>query len=529
MIQKTTGYFALVLHAHLPFVRHPEHERFLEEQWLFEAITETYLPLIQLLERWERDGVRPRLTLSVSPTLLAMLRDVLLQERYQRHLEGLIELAGREEYRTHFDLALRPLAEMYVRRFRSFSATYRKYGGDLAGAWKAFQDRGLLELITCSATHAILPLLVRHPASLWAQLAVARDAYHEEFGGYPQGIWLPECAFTPEISDALKRAGFRWFILETHGIIDARPRPRHGVYAPVLTREGLAAFGRDRASAERVWSRESGYPGDPRYRDFYRDIAFDLDLEYLRPYLPAPGIRTFTGIKYYGITGSTPHKAVYHQSAALAAAAGHAHHLFESLKSQIRRAGAGMDRPPLVLAPFDAELFGHWWYEGIEFLDFFIREAASRDSEVELVTPSDYLRRHPVNQIATPAASSWGEGGYWQVWLNKKNAWVQPHLQIAQCRMEELARRFKGQGGLVDRALRQAGRELLLAQASDWLFMLRAGTASEYAQKRLREHLARFNMLDHQLRSGEVNAEELRVIEGKDNLFPHLPYAYWAE
>src|ERR1022692_3406142 len=107
------GYLAIVLHAHLPFVRHPEHEKFLEENWLFEAVTETYLPLLRLLQGWLRDGLDARLTLTLTPTLCSMLLDPLLQDRYVRHLNGLIDLAKKEIHRTHFDKPWHGLAPMY--------------------------------------------------------------------------------------------------------------------------------------------------------------------------------------------------------------------------------------------------------------------------------------------------------------------------------------------------------------------------------------------------------------------------------
>ncbi|HVY69001.1 MAG TPA: DUF1957 domain-containing protein, partial [Verrucomicrobiae bacterium] len=314
------GYFALVLHAHLPFVRHPDHERFLEESWLNEAITETYLPLLRALAAWERDKIDYRLTLTLSPTLCAMLLDPLLQDRYARHLDGLIELAQKEIHRTHWDKPFHELAWMYCNRFNALRDTYQAYNRDLVAAFRKFQDGGKLEIITCAATHAVLPLLASHPASVRGQLRTARDHYQACFGREPRGIWLPECAYAPALDEELRAADLRWFIVDTHGIVNARPRPRYGVFAPVYTPNGLAAFGRDFDSARQVWSRAGGYPGDPRYRDFYRDAGFDLDYDYVKPYLPDPEHRGFTGIKYHRITGSAGAKEIYQRAAALRAA-----------------------------------------------------------------------------------------------------------------------------------------------------------------------------------------------------------------
>jgi 1,4-alpha-glucan branching enzyme len=522
------GHLSLILHAHLPFVRHPEHEKFLEETWLFEAITETYVPLLQMMERWQRDGMETRFTLTLTPTLCAMLLDPLLQDRYVRHLNGLIELAEKELHRTHWDKALNQLAQLYHRRFLEIRETYFACKKNLVAAFGAFQDAGRLEIITCAATHALLPLLANHPPSLRAQILVARDHYRSCFGRDPRGIWLPECAYVDGVEKVLQEANIRWFITDTHGLLHATPKPRYGVFAPIFTPNGIAAFGRDLDSAKQVWSKHEGYPGDANYREFYRDIGFDLDLDYVKPHLPASDVRGFTGIKYFRITGDAQNKQVYNRVTALQTAAGHAQHFLEARMAQIERLAGIMDRPPLVLSPYDAELFGHWWYEGPEFLDYFVRKAYFDQKVFTLIMPEEYLKEFPSNQIAKPGASSWGEEGYWRVWLNETNEWIYPHLQVAQERMTTLARKFPKADPLQERALKQAARELLLAQSSDWPFILRTGTSPDYARKRVKDHLFRFIALHEQLTSTSVDEHWLKTIEERDNLFPEVKYHYWA-
>jgi 1,4-alpha-glucan branching enzyme len=521
------GYLSLVLHAHLPFVRHPEHERFLEENWLYEAVIETYVPLLQIFEQWQRESVRAPITLTLTPTLCSMLRDPLLQERCSRRLQELIDLAEQEVHRTHFEKTLNSLATFYHQRFRSIQSYYENVGRDLVAAFKRLQDAGLIEIITSAATHALLPMLASHPPSIRAQLLAGRDHYRSCFGRDPRGIWLPECAYIETLDTVLREAELRWFILDTHGILHASPRPRYATFAPVITPTGLAAFGRDVDSARQVWSRNEGYPGDPRYRDFYRDIGFDLEQEYVRPYLPGGDKRGFTGLKYYRITGGSGAKEPYDRKAALAAADLHAGHFLDGRVAQVKKLAGILDRPALIVAPYDAELFGHWWYEGPEFLDLFARKAAFDQKTFLLLTPEQYLERHPTNQVATPAASSWGEGGYWGVWLNEKSAWIYPELASAQDRMTELSRRFTAPDPLQHRALQQAGRELLLAQSSDWPFIMRTGTSPEYARQRINTHLCRFSTLYDQLISGQPSESQLADFESQDNLFPDLKFEYW--
>jgi 1,4-alpha-glucan branching enzyme len=522
------GYIALVLHAHLPYVRHPEHPRFLEENWLFEAITENYLPLIDKLAEWRRDGLEFSLALTLTPTLCSMLMDPVLQDRYSGYIDALIELADKEVLRTEWLPDFRPLSEMYLSRFQQARKSFLAHDRNLVGAFRDFQETGHLEIITSAATHALLPLLESHPPSIRAQIMVARDHYRSCFGRDPRGIWLPECAYVPGIESALLEANIRWFIIEAHGLLHAQPPPQYGLFAPVFTPNGLAAFGRDVHSARQVWSKHEGYPGDPAYRDFYRDIGYDLDFDYLEKYLPAPPHRSFTGIKYHAITGPSHDKQPYNREAALRAAADHARHFLDERRRQTSQAAAIMDRPPLVVCPYDAELFGHWWFEGPEFLDFFFRKACCDQDTLKFITPGDYLRKFPTNQVVKPGASSWGEGGYWKVWLNESNEWIYRHLQVAQQRMTNLAKRFPQATGLQSRALAQAGRELLLAQASDWPFILRTGSSPQYATRRIKDHLLRFHALHEQLTTTRIDEDWLARIESIDNIFPDVDYQYWV-
>jgi 1,4-alpha-glucan branching enzyme len=523
------GYVGLILHAHLPFVRHPEYEDFLEEDWLYEAITETYIPLIKMMEGLVRDNVDFRLTMSLTPPLCSMLLDPLLQDRYIKHISKLIELSEKEIDRTKWDRPFHELAWFYHHRFQEARATFCDgYGRNLVGAFRKFQELGKLEIITCGATHGFLPLMQEHPESIRAQIMIARDHYRQCFGCNPRGIWLPECAYTPGLEGYLQEAEIRWFIMDTHGLMFGHPRPRFGIYAPVFTHAGVAAFGRDIESSKQVWSSEEGYPGDFEYRDFYRDVGFDLEYEYIRPYIHPDGIRCFTGIKYHKITGRSPHKEPYIPHRAMEKAAEHAGNFMFNREKQIQHLNGVLKRPPFIISPYDAELYGHWWFEGPEFLNFFMRKVWFDQDVFKLTTPSDYLRMFPTQQISQPSASSWGNKGYWEVWLEGSNAWIYPHLHAAAQRMTELARNYQHGDGLVQRALKQAARELLLAQSSDWAFIMKTGTMVPYAVKRTKDHILRFTRIYEQVKGGRIDEPWLSSIEWRDNIFPDLNYHYYA-
>ncbi|MFA5098343.1 MAG: 1,4-alpha-glucan branching protein domain-containing protein [Candidatus Margulisiibacteriota bacterium] len=526
------GYLALVLHAHLPFVRHPEHSDFLEEDWLFEAITETYIPLINVFDGLIRDGIPFKITVSLSPTLIAMLRDDLLQQRYIAHMNSLIELSYKEIERTKWEPQFNHLAHMYKDKFENARWVFcEKYGRDLTRAFKTFLDSGCVEVITCGATHGFLPLMETCKEASRAQIRVAARYFKDVFGRTPAGIWLPECGYFPGHDRYVFEEGIRYFFVDTHGILHGSPRPKYGIFAPVYCRSGAAAFGRDIESSKAVWSAKEGYPGDYNYREFYRDIGFDLDFEYMKPYIHSDGIRVNTGIKYYRITGETNHKEPYDRRWALDRAADHAGNFMFNRQKQVEHLYDLLGKKPILVSPYDAELFGHWWFEGPEWLDFLIRKLACDQDTIKLTTPSHYLDENKRNQVIEPSMSSWGYKGYNEVWLEGSNDWIYRHLHKAAERMMELANdavRSNNNSPQKIRALNQAARELLLAQASDWAFIMKTGTTVPYAVKRTKDHIERFTKLYEMLKSGNIDEGYLADIGSKDNLFPDLDYRVYC-
>jgi 1,4-alpha-glucan branching enzyme len=520
------GYLALHLHAHLPYVRHPEYEEFLEEDWLYEAISETYLPLLRVFDQATEEGIPFRISLTMSPPLVAMLRDELLMGRYARRLDKLCELAEKEVRRTRHDPTFHGLAQHYRREFHELRSLFHdRYHRDLVAAFRRLEEAGRLELLTCGATHGFLPLMQEFPEAVRAQIAVAATHHRRHVGKDPAGIWLPECGYFPGLDAALAEQNIRYFFVDTHGVTDATPRPRHGVYAPIYTPTGPAAFARDPESSMQVWSAESGYPGDPDYREFYRDVGWDLDFEDVKDYVQATGARKNVGIKYFRITGKTAHKEPYSPQRAAERAASHAGNFMHNRERQIEHLASQMGGVrPIVVSPYDAELYGHWWYEGPQFIDHLIRKVAFDQQVFKLATPGDYLRENPEQQLATPPLCSWGAGGYAGVWLDGSNDWIYRHLHKAAERMIDLARQVRAPTPLQERALNQAARELLLAQSSDWAFIMKTGTMVDYAIRRTKEHVLRFTRLHDQVRSGHIDEGWLGHVEHKDNLFPEIDY-----
>lgn len=526
-MKETKGYVSFILHAHLPFIHHPESEDYLEEEWLYEAISETYIPLLLNFQKLEEEKVDFRLTMSITPPLLSMLDNKLLQKRYIKYLKKHIELCEKEVVRTASNDKVNSLSKYYLERYTNDLHIFKHiYNCNLINAFKHFQDIGVLEIITCGATHGYFPILYVNENTVKAQIAVGVQTYEKYFGKKPRGIWLPECGYVPEADKYLKQFGIEYIITESHGILYADPTPIYATFAPIVSPNGIIAFGRDIESSKQVWSSICGYPGDFNYREFYRDIGYDADYDYIKPYIAKNGARVNTGIKYHRITSKGDFKDYYNLQWAKDSAEKQAGHFFDSRVNQIEELSNIMkDTPPIVLCPYDAELFGHWWYEGPYWLYVLFKKIYYDNSNFKLITPSEYIDTFPNMQISTPCISSWGANGYSEVWLNHTNDYVHKHLHIAGDRMVELAHLFPNQkNGLKKKALNQCARELLLAQSSDWLFIITNGTMVDYAKKRIKDHIGRFTKLYEQIKSDNIDEEFLKNISKQDCIFPDIDY-----
>lgn len=524
------GFLCIVLHTHLPYVRHPEYKDPLEEHWFYEAITETYIPLINMFTSLINDDIDFRITMTMSPTLSYMFTDELLQNRYVTRIEKLIELAEKEVARTSKDIQFNKTAQMYLDKFKECRRTFVDvYNKNILTAFKQFQELGKIEIITCSATHCFLPAFELYPNNIRAQVAVGYNEYIRNFQKHPKGMWSGECGYFPGLDNYFAKQGLRYFFVDTHGILNADYRPRYGIYAPLYCPSGVAVFGRDPESSKSVWSAQEGYPGNPDYREFYRDIGYDLDDEYIKPYIHESGLRTYTGIKYFKITGRTKIKKPYDRRRAIGRAAFDAEDFLSNRIQQVKTLNTIMDRPPIAVAPYDSELFGHWWFEGPDWLNFLIRKIYKEQDTIELITPTEYLNKFPDNQVATPSFSSWGFDGYASVWVEGSNDWIYPPLHKNIEKMINLSNIFKNAEGIVLRTLNQCAREILLAQASDWPFIIKTNTMVDYAKNRINAHLQRFSNLYTMIKDNSIDENYLDEIEKADNIFYDINYKIFSD
>ena len=560
------GYLSIVLHSHLPYVlTHGVWPH--GADWLNECCAETYIPLLDVCFRLVSEGVSPKLTIGLTPVLCEQLADPAFVGSFTTYVDHKIESAvlNADEFgRTGLRERAR-LAEMwrdyYIGVRRAFLETYDK---DLVGAFRRLQDDGHVEIITSAATHAYLPLLYED-SSIDLQIAAGKANYEKFFGREPLGIWLPECAYRPgyrwssPLSEAgddrarprkgieyyVGKNGIQYFIVDSHllrggkpiGTYLARfdalrrlwkqieeqyvPRPQKEDLSPcnvywVGSTSGeasVAFFTRDPRTGLQVWSGERGYPGSPEYLDFHKKHF--------------PG-----GLRYWRVTGpkvDLGEKQPYSLEPIEGRLREHAHHFLGLVVENLSGARLNGGRQGVVCAPFDTELFGHWWFEGPRWI-YHLAKAAHESSEVSLVTCGEYLHKFPPSTVVDLPEGSWGEGGFHFIWLNKDTEWTWRHIHSAERRMKKLLAAYGGDSDpLMRRTLAQAARELLLLESSDWQFLISTWSARDYAQQRFAEHDACFNRLAELVERyasardmGEDDLNYLRRCETIDPIFPEL-------
>ncbi len=465
--ENSIGLLIIHLHAHLPYIRRRVDYGTsgiwqpigYPEEWFHEAIRETYIPLIRIMEKLIEEGVDFRISMDISPTLCNMMKSAFLQEEFLKYMEAHISLARVEIDRTRREAPqYHDTAWMHLNRFLEVRDCFLRYDKDLTLAFKRFQDEGYLEISTCAATHGFLPLYAMYPEAIRAQIQTAVNDYEYTFDRKPLGIWLPECAYVPGLEKYLEEVGLKYFFTETHAILLGDCPSAFGTHAPVyLKGSDVAAFARDPETGKQVWSGEEGYPGDPDYLEFHIKGG---------------------PLKYNRITSrQSNYKEPYVRSWAIEKAARHAQHFMEARNFRFEYIKNWFWKKPLVVAMYDAELFGHHWYEGPDFLYFLFKKLYYNQNQTELITPSAYLARYPRNQEMFINPSSWGDKGTFDKWMYGSVSWMYRHSHEAIEELREMVKDLKKHPDdiMANRIVKQAQREVLQSMNSDLAFVISNG------------------------------------------------------
>lgn len=601
IVLSANGAFTFVLHSHLPYARLAGRWPHGEE-WIHEAASETYIPLLQTLYDLKDEGIDYRLTIGITPILAEQLADETVLEHFNEYLDEKIAAAERDI--EHFqpetitkletvskataknesdepeprkaaavvdtddeveetteetgDAHLHYLAQWYKDWYTGIKEAFNeRFNGDIIGAYRQLQDDGDIEIITSAATHGYLPLL-SEDSSIRAQLEAGIKSYERLFGRKPTGIWLPECAYRPAyvtdegetragLESFLAEYGLKVFFSETHTITggkpvgvaagdvigpygdikrryvipaskEALPKRMASTYQPYYVSEtvkgsdaeqhsGVAVIGRNNSTGQQVWSADWGYPGDFDYREFHKKAGT-------------------SGLQYWRVTGENidlAHKDYYHPDWAAYKVEQHAEHFAHLVGDLLRDYHRQTDNYGLIASNYDTELFGHWWFEGVDWLGHVLRHLAKSD-DIDLVSASEYVEHHPPEEVLHIPESSWGAGGNHFTWNNGETHWMWEPIHEGEARMQALADQFDAPSDDERQVLNQAARELLLLQSSDWPFLVTTGQAREYAIQRFSQHVDRFNRLAQSLDDGTPDVAYAQEMYELDKVFPQMDY-----
>ena len=550
----TVGSFVFMLHSHLPYYRMAGMWPFGEEN-LYECMSETYVPLLNAIsELYEEEGIKAKLTVGITPILAEQLNDEHLKEGFVQYLDSRIKAVSEDLERypnpnVPHSQHLKYLAKYYFDWFNHIKDSFvNKYNKDLISAFKKYQDLGCIEITTSGATHGFSPLLATD-TNLNAQFKVGSDTTKRLFGKKAKGCWLPECAYRqgyefigkdgkkkwrPAIEVTLQNNDIEYFFTESHVIEGGNSVGERRVvgiygnieYIPLPQREAtgydtysaywlpdaqVAVMGRNDRAGFQVWSAADGYPGDGCYREFHKKDDN-------------------SGMNYWRITSPKTDlgdKMLYDPVLAMNQVNSNSDHyttLIYHLLNDYKKSHNGKEG--LIMVSFDTELYGHWWFEGVEFIKQVIRKMNNFIPEIERCTAGEYLEKHPpVDTIQIPE-SSWGQGGHFYVWLNHLTEWMWPIINGCEKRIIDIVSKYEKipEDKLLHRALNQLARENLLLQSSDWPFLITTWQAKDYATDRFREHVDRFEYIADMIESGNINDEELKKIEAIDNCFSVIDY-----
>ena len=503
-------------------MRHLEKHPSLQELWLFESISETYIPLLEVFDHLDRDLVPFRMSLALTPALCHMLSDELIIQRYLDYTDKQIEFGALELEHSSSDQKLHSLVMNFYNRIvgKRLFFTERLEKNILKG-FDYYQKKGRLEILSTAATNTFLPFYTAYPEAIQAQFEVAISSNQNNFGKATGGFWLPELGWNEELDSWLRAYNFAYTIVDAHALAFARPKAKKGCFYPTITPQGVIVMGRDFYAGENM----DNIAQDPVFRHRYRDQGFELPGERLGPFLGPQGSRCATGYIYWAKGEDGSSEVLYNHAEAMDKVKKQAKAFLENRLSRLNTASTLIDGPALSLCAFDADSFGRFWYEGPDFIEAIFREGAKLDN-FQFMTPTEYICKLDSGsfQSLMPEFSSMGENGYAETWLDASNDWLYRHTMRAIERMVEIVERFPDNSGLKERALNQAVREIMLVLDSDWSKMLYKQDSAEYARNRVESSLKNFTTIYEALGSSYINTEWLTILEKRNNIFPNINY-----
>ncbi len=494
----------------------------------FEAISDSYIPLLQMFERLVQDQVSFKIGLVLPPVLCSMLDDEKIQKLYIDFLDKRIALGKKEMTRCKDNPQALSIATATTEKNKEIKKSFvDDYKKNLLAQFVQFQKQGLVEILGTCATDIFMPYYADLPESLSAQIEMGLQSYKKCFGELPEGFYLPEFGYTPGIETIIRSYGYSYTILHSRSILLAGNPPENGIFYPVRTDNSLVAYTADPYIDEYIYS-EEGWSSNEVYRNENRDIGFELDLKKLTPVMEEKTARCSTGYKYWKKDFNDASEVSYDYEKASDQARNHALDFIQRKIELLSKAELYVKNADFVVSVccIDENKIRRQWSEYLLWLEAVIRNAAAND--LTLASCGEILPKASSLERIEPYYSAGTGDGYGENLLSSKNCWMMRYVRKATERMVDLAERFPSDTGLKTRLLNIGALELLLAQSSTLAKMIDEEEDAEYAERRFRLAINAFTVVFDALGSNTVSTEWLTRLELMDNLFPWINYKIFS-
>lgn len=522
---------AFLVIGHQGYIRHIEDENAygLENDILFSSISQTYLPLLDMLHRLESENLSFRISLVLSPTLCELLADPIVQQQYIEWLDKKICLGEKELVRcAENPELLKNVKNCLLKAKKNKEDFTEKYNQNLLKEFSDFAQKGFLELLATCGTYTFLPHYSDMREVLNAQVEAGLYSHRRFFGTAPDGFWLPFMGYAKGIEEVLAAYGLSYTIIDSNGFFLGKPVPKKGIFAPVRFEgtSSLVLFTQDAETPEDIIG-ENGFMRNPVYLDGKKDIGFELSAGDLTDFIAEGAARIPTGFCYWAKKDDSC--AVYDPDAAMAQVKADAEKFVKAKKEKLSKAHEILKENVSLVCTVDAEVLGREWVEGIDWLENVIRNSISGEDKIELTGCGSLLGdRYSLEKVAPYPSAAFG-GAYGEDLLDSTNNWMLRYTRKMSERMIDLSDRFPTDTGLKIRLLNLGAKELMLAQSCEWAMMIHRGVFPDYAAERFKESIKSFMIVFDALGSNTVSTEWLTKLEKKHVLFPWMNFRIFSK
>ncbi|UTC63324.1 DUF1957 domain-containing protein [Treponema sp. OMZ 787] len=514
-----------ILDAHLPYVRNEVEQGFIEEDWLFDALSYLYLPVLKMFSNLQKENIPFKIGVVFEPALCDMLSDKVLQDRYRQNVQRKIEFAKKELERFEDCAETKRLIQYNLKRFNDDKRIFEDCGGNILKQFDSLARKGYVELLATAATNSYLPFFLNMPEAISAQIEMGQINYRKHFSAVPSGFWIPSLAYFDGLDDIIRSYGYDYTVVAPEGFLLSEKIPPAGVFSAAASKNGLKFLACDLSACNSLYDETHGFPQNKIYIDVENDVGFKLSEEYLASVFDTSKGRRAIGFRYWSREEEeTPYDIHGAHARIWTDAEAYVNSRAEALKSVKETKTCEV---PFSLLIISSDFFGKKWCEGLIWLERVFR-LINDNEDLESILPSTAANLSKQLYTIKPFFSSFLRSGYAAELLTKDNDWMYRYILKITERMIGLVEMFPADGSLKERVLNAAAREVLLLQSLYWPIYINDPQLRDFAKRRFIEHVNSFTAAYEALGADSPDAKCLSERESKYPVFKDINYRIFS-